>query len=106
MWIGSHKTLAALGASATWLWAIAPELFSYGSCRNLSRRLHSIFAPAGAFIEYIAGRYVNEEKPTIFGAKNLKLKILLSYKQNYFLLSTDLWTNMYVPPPQRREGGL
>jgi hypothetical protein len=86
--------LAALGASATWLWAAARQLSSYGGCRNLRRRLQSVIAAAGAFIEYIAGRYVNEEKPTLLGAKKLKLKILLSYKQNYFYLSTDLWTTL------------
>jgi hypothetical protein len=88
--------LAALGASATWLWAAARELSSYGGCRIIRRRLQSIIAAADAFIEYIAGRYVNEEKSTFFGAKYLKLKILLSYKHNFFLLSTDLWTTLYV----------
>jgi hypothetical protein len=76
--------LAALGASATWLWAAALQLLSYGGCRNIRRRLQSVIAAAGAFIEYIAGRYEKEEKPTFFGAKNLKLKILLSYKHNFF----------------------
>jgi hypothetical protein len=85
--------LAALGASATWLCAAPRQLSSYG---NLRRRLQYVIAAAGAFIEYIAGRYVNEEKPTLFGAKKLKLKILLSYKQNFFYLSTDLWTTLYM----------
>jgi hypothetical protein len=44
-------------------------------CRNSRRRLQSAIAAAGAVIEYIAGKYVNVEKPTFLGAKNLKLKI-------------------------------